>query len=412
MKLDCPLLVVILIIVIFLIPSLKELGLILMVGYIIYMIYSEKKNIEKFVSIPEMDSSPRWIRNECPYMMNKTITSVLKDNDITRDNDNNNMIFPCTYDRIDNEMSKMKPKENDRVFIINNADQLASKNNIWTNMVNKYGRLYTMRYLPATYLLNNKQDKKHFEKEYTEQDVYILKKNLQQQKGLKVTRNLDEIINSKGYVLVQKMLQDPYLINDRKINMRVYLLVVCRGEDIACYAHKDGFMYYTKDPFKKYSTKLEEIITSGYIDREVYESSPLTLEDFRVYLDSSRSKTEYEQRIENKYKISQYVFNSIYEMLSKVMISIIGNICNDNKFKKCVTYQLFGCDVALDDELNAKLMEINKGPDMKPKDDRDREVKYNVMSDVFDLVKIKKKKYNRFIKLIDTDNGGVIEYIR
>jgi len=394
----------------------------LMLGLILFMVhvkcYNSKGSKENFINIPNIKGSPKWIRNKCPFMMNKTISAVLKDNDIERDDNDHNMMFPCSYDRIQNEMEilnekKKKNHKNQRIFIIDNADQLAAKNNIWINVVKKYGRQAATDYLPYTYILDNSYDIELLEKEYNEDDVYILKNNIQQQKGLKMTKDLDDIMKSNKYILVQKMLQDPYLINERKINMRVYVLLVCQGGDIACYAHRDGFMYYTNKPFRKGSINFEEVITSGYIDREVYDISPLTLENFRKYLnDNKRKKTLNEQKISGKYKLSDYVFRNIYKMLSKVLISIMPNICNNDDFKQCVTYQLFGADVALDDRLEAKLMEFNKGPDMKPKDDRDKEVKYKVMSDVFDIVKIKKSKNNRFVKLNETDNNKIIEYIR
>jgi len=48
-----------------------------------------------------------------------------------------------------------------------------------------------------------------------------MKKNIQRQGGLLPTKNLLHHL-TQGYVIAQKLLQDPYLISGRKINCRVY----------------------------------------------------------------------------------------------------------------------------------------------------------------------------------------------
>jgi hypothetical protein len=55
-----------------------------------------------------------------------------------------------------------------------------------------------------------------------------MKKNIQRQEGLKISKDKNEILNcyKDGYAVVQELLQDPYLINGRKINLRVYCLFI------------------------------------------------------------------------------------------------------------------------------------------------------------------------------------------
>ena len=40
-------------------------------------------------------------------------------------------------------------------------------------------------------------------------------------------------------------LQNPFKINQRKINIRVYLLIHVHFDSISMYIYKDGFIYYT-----------------------------------------------------------------------------------------------------------------------------------------------------------------------
>ena len=72
-------------------------------------------------------------------------------------------------------------------------------------------------------------------------------------------------------------------------------------------------------------------------------------------------------------------------------------VCNKSNFKNNTSFQLFGADVAPDNNLNVKLIEINKGPDLNAKDKRDNEVKDKVVRDVFDITGvIKSNKVNEF----------------
>lgn len=217
--------------------------------------------------------------------------------------------------------------------------------------------------------------------------------------GLKITKKLDEMLNGSkdGYVIAQELLQDPYTVDGRKINMRIYLLLVCRNNEISAYAHKEGFMYYTKDKFITNSTEDGPNITTGYIDRKVYEVNPLTLGDFRKYLDNqSRVLTDNEKDyMEQNICLSSLVFNRIYDLLRKLVIAVQHTVCVNSHLKSNITFQLFGVDIALNNKLEPQLMEINKGPDLGTKDKRDGDIKYGVVTDVFKILKVVSPKNNQ-----------------
>ena len=73
-----------------------------------------------------------------------------------------------------------------------------------------------------------------------------------------------------------------------------------------------------------------------------------------------------------------YKFNLIMRALSK-------KICSNKNLNKHFKFQVFGADIAPDENLNATLMEINKGPDLDYKDDKDGELKKNMVNDLFKI---------------------------
>jgi hypothetical protein len=379
-------------------------------------------NNEHMINIESQDKlNYGWGQNTCNYKMVNTIQQVLDDFNIKRvDNQISDIIFPCAYDEIDKEINEFKPEDNPntKFFIIKDADQLIGKDLLWFNLVNYYGISKASTIMPMSYILIHNDDMNRFKNDYNKNNLYILKKNIQRQEGLKITNDLNEIFKGKdeNYVIVQNLLQDPYIItdnlnnkvNNRKINMRFYILIVCNNSNMDVYVHNNGFMYYTSESFVKGSMDTSSNITTGYIDRQVYDVNPLTHQDFRKYLDDpNRQLNPYETNIRNqKLIISNIVFQRIYELFKDVFIAIYNKINKNSKITNKLSFQLFGADIAINEQLIPSLMEINKGPDLGSKDKRDGDVKYKVVSDIFRIIHIiDDNNLNDFIPILSIKNG-------
>ena len=99
--------------------------------------------------------------------------------------------------------------------------------------------------MPDTYLLENNDDKEMFKQQYIPGEVYVMKNKKQRKLGIKLTNDLNEILTTKDYFLVQKMIQS-HKINDYKYNFRCYLLVIC-DKDTKFYLHdKIKYLYTPK----------------------------------------------------------------------------------------------------------------------------------------------------------------------
>ena len=57
-------------------------------------------------------------------------------------------------------------------------------------------------------------------------------------------------MKNKEFYLVQDFLNNPFLLNKRKINLRYYFVIICRNGKVEAYVYRDGFMYYTPNYFK------------------------------------------------------------------------------------------------------------------------------------------------------------------
>jgi hypothetical protein len=360
--------------------------LLILLGLILVMCHCDVKNKENFTNF----NSPC---GDYPELLLK----VMKERKMN-DSKNFDLYIPCSYNDCENDVKSFESdKTGKKLFLIDGCDWIGSKLALWELLEEYYGKNAT-KYMPRTFLLEREKDIKeltnHFKanKEKRCDQMYVLKNYKQRQEGIKLTRDLDEILDGlkHGWYLVQDYVYNPYIIDNRKINFRYYMLVTCHEGKINAYIHKDGFLYYTPEYYDAHDMSFNKHITTGYIDRKVYEVNPLTLKDFRKYLES-------------KDKGSSKVWDkSVETLMGGVMSAISKKICKNKKLDNHFKFQLFGCDVAPDNKLGCTLMEINKGPDLDAKDERDKKVKLQVQRDIFrivDPVNEKEPNKTRFVKI-------------
>ena len=240
------------------------------------------------------------------------------------------------------------------------------------------------RFIPKTYVLD--ESNKQLIKDFDENKLYILKKNLQRQKGCTITNNINYIKNAfkNNYVVCQELLLNPYTINGHKINLRCYLLIVIKNYTPKFLLYNNGFLYYTPIKFSKKSMDKESHITTGLLkDRSIYINNPLTIQDLYKTLSNSNR---------NKFK------KNLLELFTYLSKSC-GNVIEDYDRNHHTNFVVMGVDIAVDNKLDCKIMELNKGPDLSFKDERDKEVKYNMMRDVLNELKLINHKNKNFIRL-------------
>lgn len=353
---------------------------ILFVILLYLFLYRTDDTIETFMNYKQCRSIP----------ISKRLEEIFREHGINRDNKNWDLYLPCGYTNIENELKNLPVVDNTKkIFGISGCDQIVSKLYLWKTLYHKFGNDY-INYFPKTYRFNNEGIKSLFANHKPDMK-YIAKKDVQRQTGLKIIHNVNEIRNirdDKQYLVVQELLNNPFLIDKRKINLRVYLLVTCKDNKTRAYIHSNGFIYYTPVSFDYVSRDKNAHITTGYIDRSVYKNNPLTIDDLYKYLD----KKGYN---------SSTMIQNLGHLFETVMAAVKIPICKNKNLSNGLSFQLFGCDVAPDNNLNLKLIEINKGPDLSAKDLRDDMVKREITYDLLEIVNVipKQNKTNRFIRL-------------
>jgi tubulin polyglutamylase TTLL4 len=332
---------------------------------------------------------------------NKKIKKLKKDifnkyNIDYREKDENwDIYLPCGYGNIENELKKIKVSNNNQIiFGVSGCDKIISKNNLWSLLNNYYGRNYAKTLMPESYVLNNSEDLKLFNKQFNPKKVYIIKKNIQRKKGIKLSNNLQEILNAdKNYKVVQEFINDSYIINKRVMNLRIYLMIKCKNNVASFYIHKLGKCLYAAKDINKNLLDFDSRITNSYkVEKNIYDNNPLTFIELENYLNKKEKNS------------GTILFKNINTHLKELCLAIKDSIHNSNNLINNTTTQLFGIDIIFDNNMKPYILEINKGPDMVPKDNKEMEIKYKVeidMLEIFNLLEIDDYKYNNgFIFLI------------
>jgi len=323
--------------------------------------------------------------HECSNNMPKILEKVTNDNGMvkTKNVDNYDIYMPCSYNNCELKSRRLKPKNEDQKFyLFDGCDTINSKIKLWNCLLETYGRKEASEIMPNTFILNKSKEVEHFKnhfknkKNINNKAKYVLKNNKQRQEGIKLSSNLNDILEAKknNFLLVQDYIENPFIISKRKINIRYYLLIICTKKFIRGYIYEDGFLYYTPKFYKEGTLNFDEHITTGYIDRQVYIDNPLTITDFNDYL----------KKVNRNYPA--LFFDRVKKLFWKVMNASYNKICKIDNLKNNTLFQVFGADIAPDKNLFPMLMEINKGPDISAKDDRDGKVKLNMHHDLLDIV--------------------------
>lgn len=351
--------------------------------FIILLSILEKKiknNIENFVSYT-------MCKNKKLKKLKKEIFDKYNINYEEDPNKDWDLYLPCGFGNIENELKKIKISNNNQViFGINGCDKIVKKNTLWELLNDYYGRETARTIMPESFILSNKEDLNLFKKMFDKKKVYVIKRNIQRKKGIILSNNLEKILNvDKKYKVVQEFKVDTYIINKRVLNLRIYFLVKCFKNNVTFYIHKLGKCLYSAKDINENKLDFNSRITNSYkTEKNIYDNNPLTLKELKLYLNKKKSNN------------GNILFKNIDELFRKLCFAIKDSIYNNNNLTNNVTAQMFGADIIFDNNMKPYILELNKGPDMVPKDEKDKKIKYKVeldMLELFNLVTIKDKNY-------------------
>ena len=278
------------------------------------------------------------------------------------------------------------PNSDDKeVFIHKNKYQLIGQfpgentykdgiNYFYNKLKNKFPNDYN--YMPETYKWpeqKNEITNKFINYEYNPKDVWLFKPARDSfGNGIKIIDNYEQIKNSFYYrFLISKYIMNPMLINNKKFDMRAYVLVTGMNP-LKIYFFKDG---YIKITVKNFTLDYKSIndncvhITTSDINLKCYGKKEYKY-DTNIYDEKSNfwSFLQFERYCNKNGVNYTHIIEQMKDIVIKTFISLNSDfikLINENNLKDRNLFQLYGLDLIVDNNYKVYLLEINRNPSMR-----------------------------------------------
>ena len=273
----------------------------------------------------------------------------------------------------------------------------------------KYRNLYKddYNYVPETYILPD--DANEFLDKYkniisnlsTAKTKFIVKPvGLSRGRGIHILNNksefksickASEVRHGKNY-LVSKYISKPHLINDKKYDLRIYVLITSLYP-LKIYMYKEGLVRFATEEYIKGNYNNVYIHLTNYsINKEniTRYNNNTNDEDYENF--SKWSLSEYKEYFIKNNEIENYnnIMEKIKDIIIKTIITSTDDISADIALgKKNSLFELYGFDILVDNKFNVWLIEVNVGPSMKCSSPLDQMIKTNLISDIINVIGVK-----------------------
>lgn len=207
---------------------------------------------------------------------------------------------------------------------------------------------YQGRYIPVTYNIRNRKILEPDDSELSKNndDIWFLKPLLKSRgRGIRVTKNPRKLLRriGKGRYILQRGVRDLLLINDRKFDLRVWIIFMHRKNGpIQVFMYKDGPIKITVNKFNKKT-----------VDPKIH----ITNFDYQKKLDgyTKNKNVDAFSNIPNYEKCLENLVTACKEMMPKLAERLTPDSNRPG-------YYLGACDFIFDSNLNPWLLEINFNP--------------------------------------------------
>jgi tubulin polyglutamylase TTLL1/tubulin monoglycylase TTLL3/8 len=259
---------------------------------------------------------------------------------------------------------------------------LSNKKSLFLNMRIYYDALGKNPYehIPLTFHIKEgefEEEFKQFEANFKElagsgcRNIWILKpgENTNRGTGISLCGSVAEVREemrtlaaaSEGQLrtfILQKYIENPLLINKRKFDIRLYTLVTAVNGVIQAYFYSEGYLRTSSKEFslKDISNKLihltNDAVQKYSEDYGKYEQgNKLSYSDFQRYLDLIHREAHINFQSEILPKLREIVRDTVQAVYLKL-----------DPRRRMHTFEVFGYDFMLDEDLRPWLIEVNTNP--------------------------------------------------
>ena len=295
--------------------------------------------------------------------------------------------FPCTY-------------------------QIGLKDNMYLHF-KYYKKIFPDLYnfVSDTYILPN--DAENFEKIYKKNKnaLWIVKPvNMSRGRGVHLLKDLNElkelIKKSKDEKeipdLLSRYLDKPHLINKKKYDLRIYVLVASFSP-LRIYLYYNGFVRFATEEYQQGNYDNIYIHITNYSinkNNENYKSNQKSNNE----IENNEENINNEEDDSSKWSLVEYrnyfkklglnnimdnIWKQIEDIIIKSLITVSKENCQEISINKNYSlFELYGYDILIDESFKAWLLEVNVNPSLHCTSPLDLSIKTELFTDIYNLIGI------------------------
>ena len=378
-----------------------------------YLKKNEKYEILEGVSLPPA-YKPRM--NKYEDMPNCITDTCINGNiSLIKNEDNCNIIWKALSPVKMHDLIR-KLGKNQKYNHFPSTYQIVLKDNMYKNF-KRFQKLFPKIYdfVPDTYILPI--DAEIFQNIYkkNKKKLWIVKPvNMSRGRGVHLLKNeneLKELIKKSNDEnanpdLISKYLDKPHLINNKKYDLRIYVLVTS-FTPLRFYIYYNGLVRFATEDYKR------DNYDNVYIHITNYSINKNNLN----YKANQKNNKEIEDEEENdedddssKWSLVEYrnyfkklgltdTMNNIWKQIEDIIIKSLITVANDNSKEISVSkanslFELYGYDILIDESFKAWLLEVNLNPSLHCTSPLDLSIKTDLITDIFNVVGILPYNHN------------------
>ncbi|PRP80001.1 hypothetical protein PROFUN_12288 [Planoprotostelium fungivorum] len=293
-------------------------------------------------------------------------------------------------------ITAMKPYQ--RINHWPRTSSLTRKDVIWNNyMVMRADHKEEYNFMPETYVFPREYNKFLAEVPADSESLWISKPiNLSRGRGIHVFKRKGYKAEIDGPTVISKYVDNPYLINGFKFDMRIYV-VLTSINPLRLYVYNQGLGRFSTERWRRYDANPEGI-NNNFIHLTNYsvnkENEKFVRSDLAERSGEDASKwllTDVHKHMAKKGINVDELKESINDLIIKTILTAEAHINIGAQMlipyrRNC--FEMFGFDVLLDEKLNPWLMEVNLSPSMSCDAPIDLNLKSMVISDILNMVQV------------------------
>ena len=345
-----------------------------------------------YVNVPTPSESENRPKNNIKYFINKVITNLTRATfkhagfKVTEDPRHWNASWGRQYTEEEYKKCEAWQKINHFAcaFLVGRKDHLHSRMCELKERVGDFASFY-----PTSYLLP--QDAKQLNAEWKKYPYWIVKPSASSRgRGIHILTNEDEVPQKDG--IVQKYIYKPLLILKRKFDIRLYVLIT-NIEPLRIYIHKSGMARFCTHEYDPNGTTddLQMHLTNFSVNKE--DDHFVRCNDKNESVNNSKWSLDFFLKYMDKNGHDSNMLMKEFERIS--IATVIAGMCKiKEKHLQLIphrhtSYEMYGIDIMLDEDMKGYLVEINISPSLSGLDSElDQKLKYPLNLDLLRMARI------------------------